>query len=156
MIGLAIVSCLCLLISWSTDRKKTLAGLKQGLAMFIKILPVLLTMLILVSIALYAVANRQIITWLSQNDGWQAMTAAALLGSIALIPGFIAYPLSAILLQNGVSFRILAVFITTLMMVGVLTLPLEARYFGWKVSILRNALSLMAALLIGLTIGFFL
>ena len=77
-----------------------------------------------------------------------------MLGSISLIPGFIAYPLSGVLIKNGVSYPVIAVFITTLMMVGVLTLPLERKYFGWKVAIMRNLLSLIGALAIGITIGF--
>jgi uncharacterized membrane protein YraQ (UPF0718 family) len=81
---------------------------------------------------------------------------AAILGSISLIPGFIAFPLAAILLKNGAAYNIVAVFITTLMMVGILTLPIEIKYFGVRVSILRNALSFIGALIIGLIIGVFL
>ena len=77
--------------------------------------------------------------WLGRGSGWAGIASAALLGSISLIPGFIAFPLGAILVRSGVSYQVIAVFITTLMMVGILTLPLEAKYFGWKVSILRNA-----------------
>ena len=40
-----------------------------------------------------------------------------------------------------------------LWLVGILTLPLEAKYFGWRVSILRNALSFAGALLVGLLMG---
>ena len=34
------------------------------------------------------------------------------------------------LIQNGVSYSVIAVFITTLTMVGIITIPMEARYFG--------------------------
>jgi len=70
------------------------------------------------------------------------------IGSIALIPGFIAYPLAAVLRQNGASTPVLAAFITSLMMVGILTLPVEARFFGWRVSLLRNGLALVGALFV--------
>ena len=50
----------------------------------------------------------------------------------------------------------MSVFITTLMMVGIMTLPLEAKYFGLKVSIIRNVLSFFGALLVGLLMGIFL
>ncbi len=42
---------------------------------------------------------------------------------------------------------------TTLMMVGVVTLPLEIKYFGKKASIARNALNLIAAIIIGIVMG---
>ena len=70
------------------------------------------------------------------------------IGSIALIPGFIAYPLAAVLRQNGASTPVLAAFITSLMMVGILTLPIEAKFFGWRVSLLRNGLALVGALFV--------
>ena len=42
---------------------------------------------------------------------------------------------------------------TTLMMVGVVTLPLETKYFGKKIAILRNVLNFAAAIIIGVLIG---
>jgi uncharacterized membrane protein YraQ (UPF0718 family) len=39
------------------------------------------------------------------------------------------------------------------MMVGVLTLPVEAHYFVMKTALLRNFFSLIAALIIGALIG---
>jgi hypothetical protein len=39
--------------------------------------------------------------------------------------------LAAMLLKSGASTASVAVFITTLMMVGIFTLPVEKRYFGW-------------------------
>ncbi len=57
------------------------------------------------------------------------------------------------ILKSGVSYQVVAVFITTLMMVGVITLPLEAKYFGCRVSILRNILSFAGAIVVGILIG---
>ncbi|MCX6558372.1 MAG: hypothetical protein NTW95_13235 [Candidatus Aminicenantes bacterium] len=156
MIGLAAVTAILLVLSFFSDRCKTMAGLKKGAKMFLNILPALLTVLILVSVFLYAVPDRVLTEWLGKGTGWAGIVSAALLGSISLIPGFIAFPLGAILVRSGVSYQVIAVFITTLMMVGILTLPLEAKYFGWRVSILRNLLSFFGALLIGLLMGIFL
>ena len=41
-----------------------------------------------------------------------------------------------------------ATFMTTLMMVGVVTLPLEIKYFGRNVAIVRNVLNFFAAIVI--------
>jgi hypothetical protein len=35
------------------------------------------------------------------------------------------------------------------MMVGVVTLPIERKFFGWRVAITRNILSFIGALIIG-------
>lgn len=156
MIGLAVATATVLVLSFLADRGRTLAGLKKGAMMFLNILPTLLTVLILVSVFLYLLPGPVLARWLGEGAGWTGIVSAALLGSISLIPGFIAFPLGAILVRSGISYMVVAVFITTLMMVGILTLPLEAKYFGWRVSILRNALSFAGALLIGLLMGIFL
>jgi uncharacterized membrane protein YraQ (UPF0718 family) len=156
VIGLLAVTAILLTLSFFSDRSKTMTGLKKGAKMFLNILPALLNVLILVSIFLYAFPGPVLAAWLEKGSGWAGILTAALLGSISLIPGFIAFPLGAILVRSGVSYQVIAVFVTTLMMVGILTLPLEAKYFGWKVSILRNTLSFSGALLIGLLMGIFL
>jgi len=110
----------------------------------------------LVSVFLYLVPKETLSNLLGKNSGVTGFVIAALLGSVSLIPMYITYPLAGILLKSGVSYRVLAVFITTLMMVGVLTLPLESKYFGWKVAVLRNVLSFIGAIIVGLIIGLFL
>ena len=78
---------------------------------------------------------------------------AAVVGSITLIPAFISYPIAAGLLQQGATYAVVGTFMTTLMMVGVVTLPLEIKYFGRRVAITRNLLNFVAAIFIGLVVG---
>lgn len=150
MLILLTITVLALTASLLADRNKTWAGLKKSYRMFLGILPALLNVLILVSVALYLVPKETLIRWLGANSGPAGYAIAAVIGSIALIPGFVAFPLAAMLLKSGVGYAVTAVFITTLMMVGILTLPLEIKYFGRKVALMRNGLSLAGALLIGL------
>ena len=153
MIFLSILTSFFVIISFTVNRAKTLSGIKRGLKMFLGILPMVFNVLILVSIFLYLVPKETISNLLGKNSGIVGIGIAAVLGSVALIPMFITYPLAALLLKSGVSYQVLAVFITTLLMVGVLTLPIEVKYFGLKVSIIRNTLSFIGALVIGLVIG---
>jgi len=153
MFILLIITVVVLIISLILDKNKTVAGIKSGWKMFLKILPALLNILILVSIILYLLPSQTISHWLGRGSGFTGMAIAAIIGSISLIPGFIAFPLASLLLKSGVAYSVIAVFITTLMMVGVVTLPLEAKYFGWRVAILRNGLSFIGALFIGVIIG---
>ncbi len=155
MIFLGVITALALAASFLADRQKTLAGLGRGLKMFLGILPMLLNVLILVSVALYLVPQQTLVQWLGAKSGFAGFAVAAAIGAIALIPGFVAFPLAALLLKNGVGYAVVAVFITTLMMVGVLTLPLEIRFFGRKVALLRNGLSFIGALIVGLLIKVF-
>jgi len=153
---LSIFTAVCVIASLIANREKTWMGIKKGVSMFLKLLPVLLLMLALISIVLFFIPNETLVKYMGEGSGIKGWTTAALLGSVALIPGFIAYPLCAILIDNGVAYSVIAVFITTLMMTGFLTLPVEVKFFGWKVSVIRNLVSLVAALFIGLVMGFFL
>jgi uncharacterized membrane protein YraQ (UPF0718 family) len=156
MLLISIITLVCLCLSFFFDYQKTLKGIKVGLTMFLKLLPVLITMLALVSIVLYFIPNETLVKYMGKNAGMFSWFVAAFLGSIALMPGFVAAPLCSVLLKNGVTYATIAVFMTTLTMVGIVTLPLEAKFFGWKTSIIRNTLSFIAALLIGLIMSFFL
>jgi uncharacterized membrane protein YraQ (UPF0718 family) len=153
---LIFISVACLVLSLAVDQRKTFEGIKRGLKMFLTLLPALLTVLILVSVFLYLVPDKTIVKLLGAKSGTMGIAIAALVGAIALIPGFIAFPLAKILLVKGVSYQVVAVFITTLIMVGVLTLPIEFKYFGKKAAIMRNVLSLFGAIIVGLLIGLFL
>ncbi|MGD8229878.1 MAG: hypothetical protein PVI20_19025, partial [Desulfobacteraceae bacterium] len=55
----------------------------------------------------------------------------------------------------GVLYMVLSAFTTTLMMVGILTFPIEKAYFGPKVTILRNVLSFLVALIVAVMTGIF-
>jgi len=151
-----VVTGLSLLVSLIFDRKKTFLGLKKGWKMLFGILHPFLNILILISIALFFVPESVIITYLGEGSGLVGFAVAAAIGSITLIPGFISYPLAAALLKQGATYAVVAVFMTTLMMVGIITLPLEIRYFGKKAALWRNGLNLLAAIIIGIIIGWLL
>ena len=150
---LLAIAIICLLVSFIADKKKTWAGVTKGLKMFMNLLPAILSVLILVSIFLFFLPNETLVHYLGEDSGLMGYVIAALIGSIALIPGFIAFPLAGILLKNGVNYPVIAVFITTLMMVGILTLPIEIKYFGARTAILRNVLYFIGAIIIGGAIG---
>lgn len=145
-----------MLISFIADRRKTWKGVQRGISMFLKLLPLLLWMLALVSVVLFFIPNETLVEYMGESSGTAGWFTAALIGSVSLIPGFIAFPLCGILIKSGVAYSVIAVFITTLLMVGVITLPVEARFFGWKTSLIRNSLSLVAALFIGFLMSLFL
>ena len=140
-------------VSFLLDREKTLAGFKRGWSMFKGVLAPFLSILILVSVVLYFIPPSVITRYLGANSGVAGFSIAAVVGSVTLIPGFVSYPIAAGLIQQGASYAVAATFMTTLMMVGVVTLPLEIKYFGRKVAILRNSLNFVAAIAIGLLVG---
>ncbi len=149
-------SALTCLVSFFLDKEKTISGVKKGFKMLKNIVIPFLNILILVSLLIYFVPPEMINKYLGAGSGAMGFALAAVIGSVTLIPGFISYPLSAGLLAQGASYSTIAVFMTSLMMVGVVTMPLEIKYFGRKVAIMRNSLNLLAAIIIGILIGFIL
>lgn len=155
MYFLYIVTGVAILISFIADWNKTFKAIKIAIKKFVKILPAFLTMLILVSIVLFLIPDKIISSYLGSNNKFIGVLIASLFGSITLMPGFIAFPLCGILLEKGVAYLVLAAFTTTLMMVGVLTYPIEKEYFGIKVTIIRNVISFFIALVVSVMIGIF-
>ena len=144
---------LAVLISLIADREKTLMAVKIAVKRFINVLPAFLTMLILVSVVLFLIPDKTISSYLGNNNKFIGVILASFFGSITLMPGFIALPLCGILLKKGVPYMVLSAFTTTLMMVGVLTYPIEKEYFGIKVTVIRNVISFFVALTVALMTG---
>src|SRR4030042_1040686 len=98
---LIIITACCLLVSVVANARKTWIGVKKGLTMFLNLLPILLLMLALVSIVLFLIPNETLIKYMGKSSGIEGWLIAAFLGSVALIPGFIAYPLCSVLIKSG-------------------------------------------------------
>ncbi|NCB01911.1 MAG: permease, partial [Spirochaetia bacterium] len=75
-------------------------------------------------------------------------------GAITLIPGFVAFPTAAMLLEGGAGYMQIAAFVSTLMMVGIVTLPVEIKYFGKRLAIYRNILAFAFSFLVAYVIGY--
>ena len=152
MIALYIVTAVLVAVSFLADRRKTLEGIKIGVKKFRKILPNYLKLLILIAVVLFFTEGL-IVRYLGQENGLIGMLAGMLLGSATMMPGFIAYPLAGVLVERGVLYMVVAGFVTTLMMVGVLTYPVEKEYLGVKGTIIRNSVSFIIAAIIALSMG---
>ena len=147
---------LMLLISFIINKQKTIKAIKISFIKFKKIFPTFITMLILVSIILFLFPDEVISNYLGNSSKFISVLLASFIGSITLMPGFVAFPLSGILLTKGVPYMVLSAFTTTLMMVGIITFPLEKEYFGVKVTVIRNIISFFIALIVAVITGIYL
>lgn len=140
------------IISFCKDKKKTKMALKKAWKAFENILPEFLSILILMGIVLAALNPDIVSKTLGKQSGWLGVLLAAAVGSITLIPGFIAFPMAAMVLKNGAGLMQIGAFVSTLMMVGVVTLPLEIKYFGRKLAFWRNGLAFVFSFLVAYVI----
>jgi len=150
---LYIVAISLLILSFVKDRGKTKAALKKAWKAFENILPQFLAILLIIGMVL-SVLNAQTISQLiGKQSGWLGVLVLGFLGAITLIPGFIAFPLAASLLNSGAGYTQLAAFVSTLMMVGIVTMPVEMKYFGKKATLLRNGLAFVFSFGIAAVMG---
>jgi uncharacterized membrane protein YraQ (UPF0718 family) len=153
MLYLYIITAAALLISLTASRTKTIAALTLAAKRLLKILPAFATMMVLFSVTITLLPQEVVSRVIGRESGWLGVAIAAGVGSIVFMPGFIAFPLSGALLRQGIPYTVLATFTTTLMMVGILTYPLERQYFGRSVTLIRNGIGLLIALAVAVAIG---
>jgi uncharacterized membrane protein YraQ (UPF0718 family) len=142
-----------LALSFFTDKAKTVQALRKAWKSFEGILPQFLGIIVLIGILLAVFDPKAIQALIGSSSGWWGTLLASAIGSITLIPGIIAFPTAAMLLKGGAGYMQIAAFISTLMMVGVITLPAEISTFNGKVALLRNGLAYLFSLVVALIVG---
>ena len=148
-----ILTVFALSLSVYKSKQKTMQALKKAWKSLENILPQLLAIVMVIGVALSYLTPEQISQFMGAESGFWGVFIASIIGSITLIPGFIAFPLSAALLNNGAGVMQIAAFISTLMMVGIITIPLEIQYFGKKAALLRNGLAYTFSIIVALIMG---
>lgn len=142
-----------LIISFFKNKTKTKMALKKAWKAFENILPEFLVVILFVGFMLAVLNPETISKIIGEKSGFIGVILAAVIGSITLIPGFVAFPTAAVLLSNGAGLMQIAAFISTLMMVGVVTIPIEVKYFGKRSTITRNLLAFAFSFIVAITIG---
>jgi uncharacterized membrane protein YraQ (UPF0718 family) len=145
-----------LLLSWTKSREKTRAAIRFFRRSFLSLAPSIVAIIWTIGFILTFLPPGLILKTIGREAGFQGVVMAAVFGSVVLIPAFIAFPLAASFLRQGADVRAIAAFVTTLVMVGVITAPLEVKFFGKRFTLWRNSLSFVFALVIAVVMGAFL
>ena len=142
-----------LTLSFYKNINKTKKALKKAWKAFENILPEFLVVIVFVGF-LMAVMNPSTISKIIGGDsGFFGVVIASTVGAITLIPGFVAFPTASMLLQGGAGYMQIGAFVSSLMMVGIVTMPVEIKYFGKKLTLLRNGLAFAFSFVVALFIG---
>lgn len=142
-----------LTVSIYKDRSKTKKAVFIGARILMKMLPSLLLIVGLVGLILGFIPSDTIGHYMGTEAGFSGTLLAAVFGAIIFIPSIVSIPLAGSLLRSGAAVMTIATFITTLTMVGTITAPLEIKELGKRFTLLRNGLSFIFALCIGLIMG---
>ncbi|HCM88784.1 MULTISPECIES: hypothetical protein [Vagococcus] len=141
-----------LTVSLVKDKDKTKNALIKAWKMFINILPDMLAIMLLVGIVLTVLTPTMIAKIMGENSGVMGIVYATIIGSIAIVPSFIVFPLGKTLIDNGADYPQVAVLMSTLMAVGLTILPMEKKFFGNKFTYLRTISAVVMCLIFGLII----
>ena len=148
--AIAIVS---FLIAFLKDREKAKKSLRIAGKSFIRMLPMVFIIIIIIGLLLGFVPPEQISKFIGEQSGREGVILIGVVGAFMHIPALLSFPLAASLLESGASVTAVAAFITTLTMIGMVTLPLEIKELGKKMALLRNGLSFLIAIIIALIMG---
>lgn len=152
-VGFYFLILILLILSFTKSHQKTKMALLKAWKSFENILPLFLSILFIIGIMLAVLSPQVISKIIGSQSGWLGFIMAAIIGSITVIPGFVTFPLAAALLKNGAGITQIIVFISTSMMVGVITIPIEIKYLGRQVTYLRNSLALIFSFVIAFVMG---
>lgn len=140
---------------WSIikDKKRTLNSIKMSSGMMKNMIGEIIGILFLIGLILTFIPPDTIKQYMGNSNALISTVISALVGSITLIPAFVAFPLVGTLVNAGANIVPVVAFLTTLTMVGVVTFPLEKREFGLRFTVVRNSLSFIFAIIIALLMG---
>ncbi len=146
------ITFIALVASALKDRTRTLKALKFSFNSLKNLTPGILGMIGMVGLAL-ALISPETLRMIFTYKGVAGLVLVSIVGAVVTIPAPIAFPLAGSMLKIGASYSTIASFITTLTMVGIITAPLESAYFGKRFTMMRQVLSFIAAVVIGLIMG---
>lgn len=136
-----------LTISFIKDRNKTKDALLNSWKSFRNFIPDMLSIMLFVGLSLSILTPSFISSIIGEKSGLIGIVYSTLIGSIALVPSFVVFPLGHTLIQNGAGLPQVAVLMSTLMSVGITTLPMEQKIFGRSFAYSRNASAVLMSLI---------
>ena len=142
-----------LFLSWRKSREKTRAALKKAWKSCLGVLPLFFAILLCMGLLLSFVDESTMRQALGQESGITGIILSGIIGSVTLNPAFAAYPAAAELLRVTGGYAQITMLLTSLMMVGIVTLPMESRFFGLRAALWRNGLGLVYSFALAVFIG---
>ncbi len=150
MYGLCII---IFIISFIKDKNKTKAALKKAFKSFENIMPQFLFIMLTISVILSIINTNTISSIIGNDSGFLGTSLSAIVGSITMMPTFVAFSTGDSLLKSGAGYAQVAAMISTLTMVGVITFPMESQYIGKKAAFFRNFMAFLFAFVVAFFVG---
>lgn len=114
---------------------------------FVAVLPVVVAMLLLTSLAIKLFPAETLSDWFGQQDFFDVLIGTSL-GSVAAGPPIASYLLGGELLASGVSLLAVTALIVSWATVGLVQLPAEMLLLGKRFAIYRNITCILLAIVV--------
>jgi uncharacterized membrane protein YraQ (UPF0718 family) len=118
-------------------------GWRSAIEQCVHFIPMLLLALTLAGFVDVLLPQRLIEQWLGNTAGWRGIGLAYIAGVLTPGGGIIGLSLAATLYNAGASVSVLMTYLTALATMSLLRLPLEVGFFGWRLTLVRIAASLV-------------
>ena len=148
-----VIAVILFVFSLVKSKETTVDAMKKSRRMMGSMIGEIVAIIFMIGLVLTFIPPETIKTVLGTSSTYISSFFSALVGSVTLIPAFVAFPLVGSLVDVGASIVPAVAFLTTLTMVGIVTFPLEKKEFGTKFAILRNLFSFGFAIIIALMMG---
>lgn len=141
------------LFSLKKDKSKTKKALSIAFKSIENIMPQFISIIIIVGIILSILDTNTISSIIGKDSGFLGTLFSAIIGSITMMPTFVAFSTADTLLQSGAGYAQVSALVSTLTMVGVLTFSLEAKYIGKRAAFFRNLIAFLFSIIVALIMG---
>jgi len=146
-ITLWIITAGLLIFSLVKSREKTITALKKAFNKFTNILSLFLLVMAGFALIVTFLSPEFLQEYIGTESGIKGIAISLGLGSVSIMPGFAAFPLCAALKAEGIPFYIIAAFSLSLMNVGIITFPIEKKFLGFSVALIRNLIALIICII---------
>lgn len=136
-----------LIFSLIKNKEKTKTALRIAIRKFTSILSIFFLVMAGFALIMTFVPAELIQKYIGAESGVKGIALSLGLGSVSVMPGFAAFPLCAALKGEGIPYYIIAAFSLSLMNIGIITFPIEKKFLGLSVALIRNLVALIVCII---------
>ena len=151
---LIFVALLFMLIAYLRQDGSLAAGLQSGAATFIKIMPILIAVFVIVGLSEVLLPKELVSRWLGEQSGWRGILLASALGIVMPPSIFVSFPLAATLYKAGAGIGAGVAFVTSWSLLTLFRMPLEVSIVGLRPTLIRMGIGLIFPVVAGLVADF--
>jgi uncharacterized membrane protein YraQ (UPF0718 family) len=129
-------------IQWCRgDRQSIETGVGSGMMTLVEIIPLLIFAFIVAGMIQAMVPKESIARWVGAESGFRGILVGTVAGGLCPGGPFVSLPIAVTLVQTGASIGTMVAFLTGWSLWAVSRLPMEVGILGWKLTLVRIAVT---------------